>query len=137
MRRFLPSIFAFLVLSNTLSAQNLWSLARCVEHAQEHNLDLQRAEQNIALAELSELQSQLAFLPSVNATGGYYWNFGLTIDPITNTRQPGTRNTFSSTLQGNWSLFHGHPSPGGRVHAQVAFGVYPFYTQKPHFFCRT
>ncbi len=107
MRRFLPSIFAFLVLSNTLSAQNLWSLARCIEHAQEHNLDLQRAEQNIALAELSELQSQLAFLPSVNATGGYYWNFGLTIDPITNTRQPGTRNTFSSTLQGNWSLFNG------------------------------
>lgn len=107
MRRFLLLLSGVWVLSTTAGAQTLWSLSRCVAHAEEHNIDLLRAQQNVELAGLTELQSKMAFLPSVNATGGYYWNFGLTIDPITNTRQPGTRNTFSSTLQGNWAVFNG------------------------------
>ncbi|MGB1735250.1 MAG: TolC family protein, partial [Schleiferiaceae bacterium] len=51
--------------------------------------------------------SKLAFLPTLNLNGGYYWNFGLTIDPITNTRQPGSRQTLGSTASSNWTLFNG------------------------------
>lgn len=92
----------------TVSAQSdSWNLQRCLEYAAEHNIDLKRAEQTVALSEVNRQQSYLSFLPSVSANGGYYWNFGLTIDPITNTRQPGSRQTFSSTLQGNWTLING------------------------------
>ena len=59
------------------------------------------------LAEINEDQSKLAFLPTLNLNGGYYWNFGLTIDPITNTRQPGSRQTLGSTASSNWTLFNG------------------------------
>ena len=53
------------------------------------------------------MQSKLAFLPTANINGGYYWNFGLTIDPITNTRQPGSRQTLSTTAFRNWTLLSG------------------------------
>jgi len=99
--------FFFLVCAIPLSAQQVWSLSACIEHAEANNLDIQRGKSNMLLAEINEDQSKLAFLPTLNLNGGYYWNFGLTIDPITNTRQPGSRQTLGSTASSNWTLFNG------------------------------
>jgi len=99
--------FFFLVCAIPLSAQQVWSLSACIEHAEANNLDIQRGKNNLLLAEINEDQSKLAFLPTLNLNGGYYWNFGLTIDPITNTRQPGSRQTLGSTASSNWTLFNG------------------------------
>lgn len=90
-----------------MNAQETWSLSACIEHAEANNLDIQRGKNNMLLAEINEDQSKLAFLPTLNLNGGYYWNFGLTIDPITNTRQPGSRQTLGSTASSNWTLFNG------------------------------
>ncbi|MGB1152059.1 MAG: TolC family protein [Schleiferiaceae bacterium] len=99
--------FFFLVCAIPMSAQQVWSLSACIEHAAANNLDIQRGKNNMLLAEINEDQSKLAFLPTLNLNGGYYWNFGLTIDPITNTRQPGSRQTLGSTASSNWTLFNG------------------------------
>ena len=99
--------FFFLVCAIPLSAQQVWSLSACIEHAEAKNLDIQRGKNNMLLAEINEDQSKLAFLPTLNLNGGYYWNFGLTIDPISNTRQPGSRQTLGSTASSNWTLFNG------------------------------
>ena len=99
--------FLFLVCAIPMSAQQAWSLSACIEHAEANNLDIQRGKNNMLLAEINEDQSKLAFLPTLNLNGGYYWNFGLTIDPITNTRQPGSRQTLGSTASSNWTLFNG------------------------------
>jgi outer membrane protein len=99
--------FLFLVCAISMSAQQVWSLSACIEHAEANNLDIQRGKNNMLLAEINEDQSKLAFLPTLNLNGGYYWNFGLTIDPITNTRQPGSRQTLGSTASSNWTLFNG------------------------------
>jgi outer membrane protein len=99
--------FFFLVCAIQLNAQQVWSLSACIEHAEANNLDIQRGKNNMLLAEINEDQSKLAFLPTLNLNGGYYWNFGLTIDPITNTRQPGSRQTLGSTASSNWTLFNG------------------------------
>ena len=99
--------FFFLVCAIPMSAQQVWSLSACIEHAEVNNLDIQRGKNNMLLAEINEDQSKLAFLPTLNLNGGYYWNFGLTIDPITNTRQPGSRQTLGSTASSNWTLFNG------------------------------
>ena len=90
-----------------INAQEKWSLNKCIEHARVNNLDIQRGYNAVANADLSEWQSKLAFLPTANINGGYYWNFGLTIDPISNTRQPGSRQTLSTTVSGNWTLLSG------------------------------
>jgi outer membrane protein len=99
--------FLFLVCAIPMSAQQVWSLSACIEHAEANNLDIQRGKNNMLLAEINEDQSKLAFLPTLNLNGGYYWNVGLTIDPITNTRQPGSRQTLGSTASSNWTLFNG------------------------------
>ena len=99
--------FFFLVCAIPMSAQQVWSLSACIEHAEANNLDIQRGKNNMLLAEINDDQSKLAFLPTLNLNGGYYWNFGLTIDPITNTRQPGSRQTLGSTASSNWTLFNG------------------------------
>ena len=99
--------FLFLVCAIPMSAQQAWSLSACIQHAEANNLDIQRGKNNMLLAEINEDQSKLAFLPTLNLNGGYYWNFGLTIDPITNTRQPGSRQTLGSTASSNWTLFNG------------------------------
>ena len=93
--------------TSSVSAQEIWSLDRCIEHAKVNQADIQRGLNAVELSELQELQSKLAFLPTANINGGYYWNFGLTIDPITNTRQPGSRQTLSTTASGNWNLLSG------------------------------
>ena len=100
-------ILTFLVCAIPMSAQQVWSLSACIKHAEANNLDIQRGKNNMMLAGINEDQSKLAFLPTLNLNGGYYWNFGLTIDPITNTRQPGSRQTLGSTASSNWTLFNG------------------------------
>lgn len=97
----------FLIHSLSVLSQDAWTLQKCIDHAKEHNIDIQRGTNSLELTELQELQSKLAFLPTVNLNGGYYWNFGLTIDPISNTRQPGSRQTLSTTASGNWTLLSG------------------------------
>ena len=104
------SLFFLILLAFTTPAswaQESWSLNRCIEHARTHSIDIQRGQNALANAKLTEMQSKLAFLPTANINGGYYWNFGLTIDPITNTRQPGSRQTLSTTASGNWTLLSG------------------------------
>ncbi|HAP71054.1 MAG TPA: hypothetical protein DCQ41_01195 [Cryomorphaceae bacterium] len=105
MKNFLS--FFLLIGAIQMNAQETWSLSACIEHAEANNLDIQRGKNNMLLAEINEDQSKLAFLPTLNLNGGYYWNFGLTIDPITNTRQPGSRQTLGSTASSNWTLFNG------------------------------
>ena len=104
-----PFIFllAALALTYSVNGQDKWSLNRCIEHARENNIDIRRGLNSVKNADLNELQSKLAFLPTFNMNGGYYWNFGLTIDPISNTRQPGSRQTLSTTASGNWTLLSG------------------------------
>ena len=77
------SLFFLILLAFTTSAswaQESWSLNRCIEHARTHSIDIQRGQNALANAKLTEMQSKLAFLPTANINGGYYWNFGLTID---------------------------------------------------------
>lgn len=101
-------LFSLLTLLSQASiGQERWSLNKCIEHARSHNIDIQRGQNTLENAQLAEMQSKLAFLPTANINGGYYWNFGLTIDPITNTRQPGSRQTLSTTASGNWTLLSG------------------------------
>ena len=104
-RTFASILFVFS--SFHLSAQDSWDLNRCIEHARTNSIEIKRSQNALDVTKLGELQSKLAFLPTANINGGYYWNFGLTIDPISNTRQPGSRQTLSTTASGNWTLLSG------------------------------
>jgi len=65
-------------------AQEVWSLQRCIEYAQQNNILLKQAAFNIRNAELTIKQNKFERLPSVNGSISGGVQFGRTIDPTTN-----------------------------------------------------
>ena len=72
--RFMP-LMSMVVTCFTLQAQeepnDIWTLERCLEHALEHNIQIQQAELGIAQGELTKLAAVGAFLPNVNLSSFY------------------------------------------------------------------
>ncbi len=69
---------------SSLIAQEVWSLARCIRHAQEANWTVRQAQTNARVALLSERQAKANRLPAVNLVSNLGEQFGRTIDPATN-----------------------------------------------------
>ena len=67
-----------------LEKPQVWTLQRCLEHALEHNLQLQQAQLGLVRGALAETSAKGAFLPSLNASSSYGVNIGQRIDPFTN-----------------------------------------------------
>lgn len=99
-------IFTFLV-ATSLHAQEPWSLQKCVEYALENNLDVRQAAYNVENSETGVMQAKSQFLPSLNASAYYGYNFGQRIDPFTNQFAQSTVNTGNFNLSTNWVLFAG------------------------------
>lgn len=100
-------IFLFLLINSLSFAQKTWTLDECIDYAKQNNIQIKKAELNQQLSEYSVLQSKMNFFPGINASTGYYFNFGKTIDPTTNlfVTQNTQTNTFS--LNGSLGLFNG------------------------------
>ncbi|MBX7140351.1 MAG: TolC family protein [Chitinophagales bacterium] len=94
--------FLFLLIGPFAFAQKLWTLEECVTYAIENNIQVKKAELNQQVNEYAVLQSKMNFLPNLNASTGYYFNFGKTIDPTTNNFV--TQNTQTNTLSLNAGL---------------------------------
>ena len=67
-----------------LEGTQVWTLQRCLEHALEHNLQLQQAQLGLVRGALAETSAKGAFLPNLNASSSYGVNIGQRIDPFTN-----------------------------------------------------
>jgi len=93
--------------SFAVQAQETWSLEKCVEYALENNLDVRQAEYSLQNSRTNVMQSKSQFLPSVNASAYYGYNFGQRIDPFTNQFAQSTVNTGNFNLNANWTLFAG------------------------------
>ena len=101
-------LFVFLLLVSTgIYSQETWSLEKCVNYALENNLDVRQAHYNLESQDATVLQSKGQFLPSVNASAYYGYNFGQRIDPFTNQFAQSTVNTGNFNLSANWVLFSG------------------------------
>ncbi len=77
-------IFCF-VFSMATKAQETWSLEQCVRYAQQNSLSVKQAQTTIQANELNLKQSRFNRLPNLNASANYGWNFGLSLNPLTNT----------------------------------------------------
>ncbi|MBK9729801.1 MAG: TolC family protein [Chitinophagaceae bacterium] len=103
----------FLVLSIVISAlqsvvaQKAWTLEECAAYATANNISLKQSQLNAQLSEYTLTQSKLNLLPSVNASTGYYFNFGRTIDPTTNLFVNQNTQTNNIQLSVGWPLFNG------------------------------
>lgn len=100
-------IASFLFATNVSFSQESWDLEKCVNYALENNLDVRSAQLNVQSQHTGVQQSKAQFLPSVNASAYYGYNFGQRIDPFTNQFAQSTVNTGNFNLSANWVLFSG------------------------------
>jgi len=113
MRLFLFSLFLLYLgsLSSSVVAQNsgndVWTLQRCLEHALEHNLQLQQAELGVVRGLLAETSAKGAFLPNLNASSSYGVNIGQRIDPFTNQFASDAVQSSNYGMSSGLTLFNG------------------------------
>lgn len=106
--------FFFCCFLFTVSAQETWSLERCIQVARENNITVKQSQASVRLAHLSEQQAKASRLPNVSASLNAGEQFGRTIDP--------TSNSFSNTAIGfnSVGLSAGvNVFSGGQIHHAV------------------
>lgn len=84
------------LLASTAHAQEVWTLQRCIEYAQQHNLQVQLAQLNVQQAEENLRQSKEARMPNANFQAAQQFSWGRSLDFFTNTytNSQVTSNTF-------------------------------------------
>lgn len=102
-------IIALLTLvSGSAYTQETWSLEKCVLYAQQNSLSVKQAQNNIRNAELTAKQSQFNRLPSVNASSSAGYQFGRTIDPVTNDFNNERIGFNSYSINGGITVYNGN-----------------------------
>lgn len=76
--------FTCILMSSACFAQETWSLEKCIRYAWENNISIKGAEINVADNRLIEKGNRYSRLPSINGSISGSYQFGRTIDPVTN-----------------------------------------------------
>jgi outer membrane protein len=100
-------ITAFLCQCSFLTAQEVWSLRRCIDYALENNITVKQSLLNAELSRATMRESKASTLPSLNANAAHAYNFGRTIDPFTNQFATDLIRSDNFSLSSNLNLFSG------------------------------
>lgn len=92
-----------IALCTAMSAQDKWSLERCISHAQEHNLQIKQQQIAVEQAENNLLVAKLGYAPSVNASMNHSMSWGRSVnlndlEIIENKRSQSTSLNISASL---------------------------------------
>jgi outer membrane protein len=101
------TLLLLLLVAASAQAQEVWSLERCIQYAQDNNITIKQALANVRTAAISEKQAKASRLPNLNATASLGEQFGRTIDPTSNafSTEATTFNSFG--LNAGVNLFSG------------------------------
>ena len=104
------SVYVFLLLAfsaTSLSAQERITLKRATELVIENNLQIKQSQFSEAISEENLQQSKLALYPTLNANTGLNFNFGRSIDPLTNQFVNQAITSTSGNVSSGTALFQG------------------------------
>ena len=104
------SILALLsvaMLPQTIRAQETITLKRATELVIENNLQIKQAQFSEAISDENLKQSKLALYPSLNANTNLNFNFGRSIDPLTNQFVNQAITSTSGNMSSTTALFQG------------------------------
>jgi len=114
-RRIATSVLALVFLVPFLStAQDSWTLQRCVAYALDNNLTVAQAKANVKISLLAQQQSKTSRLPNVSANIDAGEQFGRTIDPTTNQFSTTGIGFNSMSINAGANVFN-----GGLVHHSI------------------
>ncbi len=88
-------------------AQSRWSLQKCINYARDNNLSLKQASYGVELAALNDKQNRLNRLPTINGSSSAGFQFGLNVDPTTNTLRNQRIGFNSFGVNGSLPLYNG------------------------------
>ena len=103
----LCTLSLLLLLSSIGFSQEVWSLQKCIQYAQQNSLEVKQAENGIQQAQLTEQENQNQRHPTLNGNLQGGLDFGRTIDPVTNTFSQETRLSNSVSVQANYTIYNG------------------------------
>ncbi len=88
-------------------AGKVWTLKECVDYALANNLSVQRSMYSVEGAEIDYDQSRLAMAPNLNAGSSFGFNWGRSINPVTNQFITREINSLSPNANSSVTLFNG------------------------------
>ena len=109
------SIFLFLLLAAATVAGQTLTLEQAVERAIDQSLEAQQAQLDVASAKANYRQSKLDQYPNAAFSTNAGFQFGLGVDPTTNTLQQQQIFFASPSINANATLF-----AGGRIRSTIA-----------------
>lgn len=89
------------------TASDAWTLKQCIDYALTNSLTVQRSTYNVESAEVDYHQARANLLPSVNGNISYGYNWGRSVNPVTNQFTTQEINFISPGAQASWVLFNG------------------------------
>lgn len=104
------AVILYLVLflsASGLSAQETWSLEKCIDYAIQNNLQIRLQELNESLAQYQLTQTKAGMYPDLNGSASYAINFGRSNNPTTFEFVNTQIQTSSFSLTSNLLLFSG------------------------------
>ncbi len=104
-KRFLPIFLAF-IFNRSVSAQQKWSLLKCVEYAMKNNISVKQNEVQEKLAAITYKQSKLSQYPSANYSNNDGYSLGRSQNPSTNIRESQNFLTVGMNFQTNVDIFN-------------------------------
>lgn len=101
-------VFAAVVTSGfAQSTPKPLSLPECVDIALKNNLRVRRSIFNVETANVNLFQSKMNFLPTLNGGASQNFNFGRSINPVTNTFEAQRANSMNVQVNSSLLLFNG------------------------------
>ncbi len=96
-----------LTFSYTSSAQEIWTLEKCIQRALDKSLQIQGSDLSLRTTEIDVRQAQHSRYPNLSANTNVGWNFGRTIDPTRNEFVTETFFNNGFSLNSNVLLYNG------------------------------
>lgn len=89
------------------SAQEKWSLEKCINYAIENNIQVKIQELTTKNAKAAYLRSKMSFLPNLNGSASQNYSLGRSIDPLTNQFAESNVSSNNFSLSSSITLFNG------------------------------
>jgi len=103
----LASITAWSQEAPTPSTDTPWTLKQCIDYALANNLAVQRSTYNVETSEVNYNQSKMNLVPNLNASLQYGYNWGRSVNPVTNQFTTQEINYMSPGISSSVTIFNG------------------------------
>ena len=89
------------------TAKRVWTLKECVDQAVANSLSIKRSSYSVESSKVDLKQSRMSMIPTLNGSASYGYNWGRSINPVTNLFTTQEINSNNLALQSSVTLFNG------------------------------